>query len=586
MGSYAAVLIRPRPPGPALGPRPQARAGGSPRAQRAPWGPAARAAGPPGPPKVRHTIAISEVPEFARVTLRAQLPPGMSIEEAKRLVLLAGPALVLSRLERGPDASGPSSPEPVVSQPYPLMASRLGDRVPVAVGLTFTMRPPLRDALLAGGNPLRPTSVRLPAPWPADAPPATIHDGRLLDEQEAYLSGVPAEVPTAAFIAHFRAAYPCVTSMARIHLDCGMASDRFSLVIRRSDDTLPREVELLVAGQPGTAVVWRRSLFPTEPAPPAGQPPAAAAAAAAGAAATGAPPAGAPSRAAWLRCPPPRSPTRSCWWLWLALSVLAGRLSLAPPPLCHVTLTHLQALSPWGRRAPLWCTPARGWTPPSLRIRHSPPPCTPPALAGAMAWAPGGARPASRPPTAPAPPPPLRAPACWRARMVCCVRALCTCAGALRCGRSAACASPLAPCRPLMTTLPLLPPSPAPATPLVRPATVCPCLLLGWWWPAPLLLRPLWQLWPPPLWRPRWLLRPLWLPGPGLPPLPKRLLPLRIIPSLNTAAAAASAGGPLARRPLLAGGKRGAVSDIRRSERLRRVSADAPDGVMTDAASC
>lgn len=61
----------------------------------------------------------------------------------------------------------------------------------------------------------------------------------------------------------------------------------------------------------------------------------------------------------------------------------------------------------------------------------------------------------------------------------------------------------------------------------MRPATGCPCLLLGWCWPAPLLLRPLWQLWPPPLWRPRWLLRPLWLPGPGLPPLPPwRLLPL------------------------------------------------------------
>ena len=57
-------------------------------------------------------------------------------------------------------------------------------------------------------------------------------------------------------------------------------------------------------------------------------------------------------------------------------------------------------------------------------------------------------------------------------------------------------------------------------------------------------------------------------------------------PLAPAAAAAASAGGPLARRPLLAGGKRGAVSDIRRSERLRRVSADAPDVVMTDAASC
>jgi hypothetical protein len=47
---------------------------------------------------------------------------------------------------------------------------------------------------------------------------------------------VPAEVSAQYFIPRFRAAFPCVTSMSRICLPCGLPTDRYSIMIRRSDD--------------------------------------------------------------------------------------------------------------------------------------------------------------------------------------------------------------------------------------------------------------------------------------------------------------------------------------------------------------
>ncbi|PSC73499.1 50S ribosomal L2 [Micractinium conductrix] len=185
------------------------------------------------------------------VLLCAALPASMQAGEACRLLRAAAPDAVLVALTAAASDGrpGPSSHGIVVSEPFPACStSSSGSRVPHSVCLRITASSSQAAALLA--SPV----VRLPAPWPADQPPAQLV--RQPTEQLAYLTGAPPSIPEGPLSAELRRRFPGILRARRDTVG-GLASERFVLALA-----------------PGAAVPHHISFDPSAAAP--SRPPAAA----------------------------------------------------------------------------------------------------------------------------------------------------------------------------------------------------------------------------------------------------------------------------------------------------------------------
>ncbi|PSC69508.1 Oxidoreductase HTATIP2 [Micractinium conductrix] len=149
----------------------------------------------------------------------------MQAGEACRLLRAAAPDAVLVALTAAASDGrpGPSSHGIVVSEPFPACStSSSGSRVPHSVCLRITASSSQAAALLA--SPV----VRLPAPWPADQPPAQLV--RQPTEQLAYLTGAPPSIPEGPLSAELRRRFPGILRARRDTVG-GLASERFVLAL-------------------------------------------------------------------------------------------------------------------------------------------------------------------------------------------------------------------------------------------------------------------------------------------------------------------------------------------------------------------
>jgi hypothetical protein len=224
-------------------------------------------------PQARIVIPLEDPDSTSRVTLRASIPRGMSLGTAASLLEAAAPPAFLAVVAAAAGATAaPFGSGVVASAPFPASASSPGGpRVAHSVCVTFTLPVSLAAAVLAA------PAVALPAPWPDGAPPAQLSAPPSV--QPAFLTGVPPHIPAAPFIAALCAAFPGVQSASRDTLPCGVASERYTLVLSctPAGGAVPHRIPFEVRGQRFTGRLWRQPLFP----PPAPAPPPAAAPAAA-----------------------------------------------------------------------------------------------------------------------------------------------------------------------------------------------------------------------------------------------------------------------------------------------------------------
>ena len=302
---------------------------------------AAAAASPPIPVQ---PLVIRDLPPHSRVLLKACIPAGFSVQHALSQLAPAAIDAVNSLIAAagGQDAQSSGS-DVVVGLPFAITrrTGPGGQRVPVAVAVAFTLPPSTGSLLLSHGR------VALPDPWPASEPPALLTDSKPPAEQQATLTGVPAEVPAAPFVALFRQTYSGVLSMSPVTVrghTSEARSDTYQLVLRPGAP-IPGRIPLKMPdGSTQTATLRRLPLvpLPRPKAPPPAVPsaPAAVAAGAPAAAAAGdAQAAGAPAAAA---APPPQ-PAGSEGTGSTAPTQPVAAGTAATPPVPALVL-------PWGER--------------------------------------------------------------------------------------------------------------------------------------------------------------------------------------------------------------------------------------------
>ena len=317
--------------------------------------------------------------DLASITVRAPLSADIPREEAASVLRAAvEPAfLVAVRGAAGSSAAGAAAAESgafLLAARDPVFQYRTevdGSRTPCFVLVGFVMEERCRAAALAV------PPLRLPAPWPADAPPAEVLDGWMPEQQLAKLRGVPPEVEASVVEQAVRQRWPGVLRMQRDSSPTGVLLPTYSLVLSRAclpNKVPPHQFPLSVNGTEYMATVMRAPLFPPPAPSPAPAPAPRPAAAAAGAVPADPPPAAAASPVAEPDAPAQGAPAAATG----AAAEVAGEPAAAAEPAAE------HAPAPAGAAVPANTPPTDGSPAPPVSEPAAAAPGAPAVVAGAV----------------------------------------------------------------------------------------------------------------------------------------------------------------------------------------------------------